>query len=185
MDHELTLEDLKGKQSVRATFRLSQQVIDLLALIADQLGIKQKSLFDQLVEDATVLERIAKDDNEYGQNRVERKQKTFVLSRSSLSVLNSVASKRNISRDLLVEISIRRLLPIIESEIEKHNHRKALLKEMEKYLKKGEVLLEKTEELLGKDDFLYGLIESQVAMVQKNCSTIDQVVQKGTPMEEW
>ena len=56
---------------------------------------------------------------------------------------------------------------------------------MEKYLKKGEVFLQKTEELLGKDDLLYGLIESQVAMVQKNCSTIDQVVKKGMPMEEW
>ena len=185
MDHELTLEDLKGKQSVRATFRLSQQVIDLLALIAGQLGIKQKSLFDQLVEDAAVLDRIAKEGSEYAQERGERKQKTFVLSRSSLSVLNSVASKRNISKDLLVEISIRRLLPVIESEIEKHIHRKALLKEMKKYLKTGKALLEKTEELLGKDDLIYGLMENQLAMVQNNFSTIDQVVKKGMPMEAW
>jgi hypothetical protein len=185
MERDLTLEDLKGKQSVRATFRLPQQVIDLLALIAGQLGIKQKSLFDQLVEDADVLDRIAKEVDESFEESVAHKQKTFVLSRSSLSVLNSVAAKRNISRDLLVEISIRRLLPVMESEIEKHVHRKALLKEMKMYLKKGEALLEKTEELLGKDDLLYGLMENQVAMVQKNFSTIDQVVKKGMPMEEW
>ena len=51
----LTVDDLKGKQSVRATFRLPQQVIELLTLIAGQLGIKQKSLFDQLIEDSAVL----------------------------------------------------------------------------------------------------------------------------------
>ena len=51
--------DLRGRQSVRATFRLSTKAIDALSVVAVQLGIKQKSLFDHLIEDLTVLEKIA------------------------------------------------------------------------------------------------------------------------------
>ena len=181
----LTLDDLKGKQSVRATFRLPQQVIDLLTVIAGQLGIKQKSLFDQLIEDASALEKVAREAKEYSEKEGERRQKTFVISRSTLLLLNEAAKQGKVPRDLLVEISIKRLLPIMESEMEKHRKRKALLNDMKTYLQQGKVLLEKTETLLGTDDLLYNMIENQIALAQKNISNINQVVQKGMPMEEW
>ena len=44
-------EDLRGRQSVRATFKLSSRAIDALSIVAAHLGIKQKSLFDHLIED--------------------------------------------------------------------------------------------------------------------------------------
>ncbi len=37
--------DLKGRQSVRATFRLSEDCIDAISILSAQLGIKQKSVF--------------------------------------------------------------------------------------------------------------------------------------------
>ena len=185
MTPDLTMDDLKGKQSVRATFRLPQQVIDLLTVIAGQLGIKQKSLFDQLVEDASTLEQAAREAKEFSGGDGERRQKTFVISRNSLLLLNDVAKQKEVPRDLLVEISIKRLLPIMESEIEKHRKRKGLLKDMKTYLQQGKVLLEKTETLLGTDDLLYHMIENQIALARKNISAMDQVVQKGMPMEEW
>ena len=55
----LSADILRGRQSVRATFRLPSQVIALLSVAASQLGLKQKSLFDQLVEDRAVLEQVA------------------------------------------------------------------------------------------------------------------------------
>ena len=39
--NDLTAEALKGRQSVRATFKLSEHVINLLSLVANQLGLKQ------------------------------------------------------------------------------------------------------------------------------------------------
>ena len=48
----LTADLLKGKQSIRATFKLPPDIIRLLSIAASQLGIKQKTLFDQLVEDS-------------------------------------------------------------------------------------------------------------------------------------
>jgi endonuclease/exonuclease/phosphatase family metal-dependent hydrolase len=41
--------DLRGRQSVRATFKLSVRAIDALSIVAAHLGIKQKSLFDHLI----------------------------------------------------------------------------------------------------------------------------------------
>ena len=49
---------LKGKQSVRATFRLSGGCIEAISIVANQMGIKQKSLFDHLVEDIKTLESL-------------------------------------------------------------------------------------------------------------------------------
>jgi len=45
---EPTSAELRGRQSVRATFRLSERAIDALSIVSVHLGIKQKSLFDHL-----------------------------------------------------------------------------------------------------------------------------------------
>ena len=39
---------LRGRQSVRATFRLSEACIDAISIVATHLGIKQKSIFEWL-----------------------------------------------------------------------------------------------------------------------------------------
>ena len=71
--------DLRGKQSVRATFKLSQKAIDSIGLVAIHLGIKQKSLFDHIIEDMTALSDLAKTIRIRQFKKIPRKQKTFVL----------------------------------------------------------------------------------------------------------
>ena len=51
--------DLRGRQSVRATFRLSEACIDAISILSAQLGIKQKSIFDHLLENAQILKSMA------------------------------------------------------------------------------------------------------------------------------
>jgi hypothetical protein len=184
-DREISFDELRKKQSVRATFKLPGEIIDLLGVIAGQLGIKQKSLLDQLVEDTSVLVKLVQENEQSQEEQTTRRQKTFVISRSSLRSINDIAKKQNISRDALVEISIKRLLPIIETELEKHIIRKTILKEMKNYLKIGENLLDKTQNLLGKDDVLYDMLEKQVSLTQKNIVTVQAIIEKGMPMEEW
>ncbi len=181
----LTVNDLKRKQSVRATFRLPQHVIELLSVIAGQLGIKQKSLFDQLVEDQSVLSQLAQEAQRYSPEENDRHQKTFVISRSSLHSLNEIAKKQKVPRDLLVEVSIKRLLPIVDSELERHRKRKELLVDMRKYLQHGRKLLRKTGDLLGQDDLLYKMIENQVELAQKDVAAVDAIVERGKPMEDF
>ena len=119
------------------------------------------------------------------EDQTTRRQKTFVISRSSLRSINDLAKKENISRDTLVEISIKRLLPIIETELEKHIIRKTILKEMNNYLKLTEKLLQKTQKLLGKNDVLYDMLEKQVSLAEKNIMAVDSIIEKGMPMEDW
>ena len=61
-NHSLDLtnvSDLMEKQSVRTTFKLSSELIETLRILSSQLGIKQKSLFDLLLEDTASLNEIA------------------------------------------------------------------------------------------------------------------------------
>ena len=181
----LSFDDLKGRQSVRATFRLPVQIIELLSLIAAQLGIKQKSLIDQLVADPSILRLVAREAQQRVPEKNGRRQKTFVLSRSSLDLLDSVASNEQVPRDVLVEFSIRRLLPVIESEQRKHEKRKILLQEMHDYLGQGKKIMRKAGALLGKDDQVYALIEQYVHTGEENIALLSGMVEKGRPMEDW
>lgn len=104
---------------MRTTFKLPEHIIKLLGIVARQLGLKQKPLFNQLVENTDVLNKVAATIQTTSLGQGKRRQKTFILSKRSLEVLDSVAGLQNIPRDVLVEISIRRLLPIITAEQEK------------------------------------------------------------------
>ena len=182
---DLTVDDLIGKQSVRATFKLPQEVIDLLGVMSGQLGINKKTLFDQLIENTSILRKIAQEAKNYRPDRAGWRQKTFVISRNSLDLLNSISRQEHVSRNLLVEISIQRLLPVAKTELDKHNNRKELQKEMAEYLMQGNNLLRKSAQLLGKDDKLHGMIKEQIAIARKNLSEIEIMIEKGMVMEDW
>ena len=181
----LSVDDLTGKQSVRATFRLPPQVIELLSVIASQLEIKQKSLFDQLVENTSIMEQVAREAQGYIPAEEERTQKTFVISRSTLLSLNQKSKEKKIPRDILVEVYIKQLEPVIKTELEKHKKRKLLLKEMKKYQATGDKLLKIAEDLIGKDDQLFERIKSQISIANKNVAAVESIIKKGMPMEDW
>lgn len=180
---KITADDLRKKQSVRATFKLPQQTISLLSVVARQLGVKQKSLFDQLNDNPRALSQLVQDSHDFVRNRKDRQQKTFVISRNSLHSVNTTAKEENISRDLLVELSISRLLPVAATELEKHEKRKELLIDMEEHLQQGKRILRKADELLGEDDPLIEMLRKQVNLSQKNIAEIHGMLQQGMGME--
>ena len=100
----LSLKGLQGRQSVRATFQLPENAIELLGLVASQFGVKQKSLLDQLVEDVTMLATLADDGGQAapGRHRNDRRRKTFVLSKRTLDALDDAARETSLPRDLLL-----------------------------------------------------------------------------------
>ena len=181
----ISFDDLRMKQSVRTTFKLPEEVINLLGIIASQLGIKQKSLLDQLTEDSRLLFKLAKEVNATTSDKEKRHAKTFVISRSSLKSINDVAQKQKVSRDILMEISIKRLLPIIEGELEKHIKRKQILEEMKQFMKQGEALRNHAKQALGEDDDIYEMIDNQFQLAKKNLTTAKRIIKKGMPMEDW
>jgi uncharacterized protein (UPF0147 family) len=147
------------------------------------LGIKQKSVFDHLMEDYQVLKSMARELEDIKFDRHERIQKTFVISRRSLSFLDMVSSKHNTPRDALVEYSVRRLLPIIASEREKHEKRKELMTAISSHFAKGEELLSKAEKMLGADDPIVNKLETAIAGYKNVLDGIVNFIEKGKIIE--
>jgi hypothetical protein len=174
---------LRGRQSVRTTFRLPVYLIELLGIVACQFGLKQKSLFDQLIEDNGVLHEIAENFSSYTPDNIERRAKTYVLSKQSLLTLERVSFERHIPRDLLMEISIRRLLPVLFAEREKHYKRAKILGEMQQYLLHGKNLQAQAEDLLGADDPVCETVSRMVRLGEEAAMNLTDIVAKGKTME--
>ena len=177
--------DLRGRQSVRATFRLSEACIEAISILSTQLGIKQKSVFDHLMEDAQVLKSIAREMANIEFDRHECVQKTFVISRRSLSFLDTISSKHNAPRDALVEYSVRRLLPIIAKERKKHEKRKELLTEISNHFAKGENLLSRADKMLGSDDPVVNKLKTAMYVYKNAFDDIASFIDKGKILEKF
>jgi hypothetical protein len=178
-------EDLRGRQSVRATFKLSARAIDALSIVAVHLGIKQKSLFDQLIEDAGSLSHIAREIESDDFSTLDRVQKTYVISRKTLRSLEDTSRQFDAPRDALVEYSIQRLLPVIAREREKHQKRKDILQDINTHLEQGLKILNKTRELLGENDPVYTKLEAAMGASMHARDNIDQFVERCEIIEEF
>ncbi|MDK9706672.1 MAG: hypothetical protein OEL83_06435 [Desulforhopalus sp.] len=181
---EESTADLRGRQSVRTTFKLSERSIDALSILAGQLGIKQKSLFDHLIEDTQALHTIASEFASVGR-AVQRVPKTYVVSRKTLENLEKVSEQYNTPRDALVEYSIERILPLLIREKEKHGKRKMLMEELREYQSRGAELLVKAEAALGEDDPVYLEILNMVRSVNTCYRELEQCVAKGNKIENF
>ncbi len=177
------LKDLRGRQSVRATFKLSPRAIGVLSTVAAHLGIKQKSLFDQLTEDIESLRAIARGIEPVEFRSLERVQKTFVISRRTLINLEAAARDSSTPRDALVEYSIQRLLPLILEEREKHRKRKTLREEIRRQAEQAEKSLKKAADLLGGDDPLTVRLEEAVRALSSLRAFLEDLLQKGEAIE--
>ncbi len=177
--------DLRGRQSVRATFKLTERAIDTISIVSVHLGIKQKSLFDHLIEDARTLDSIARQIEIGRFKELERTQKTFVLSRGTLIKLEAASALLDLPRDALVEYSIRRLKAIIEEEREKHGIRKRLLQEVREFVEAGRNLLADCRRQLGDEDPMTAAIEGAIRNCDIAGQSIENLVEKGKAIEKY
>jgi hypothetical protein len=178
-------EDLRGRQSVRATFKLSVKAIEAMSIVAVHLGIKQKSLFDHLIEDARSLSLIAQEIESEKFSTISRVQKTYVISRKTLSCLEEISKRFKAPRDALVEYSIQRLLPVIAKEREKHRKRKEILRDINAQLENGLIILQNSKALLGENDPVFVRLESAVKALANAQRSIEAFVEKGKIIEEF
>jgi len=178
-----TSSELRGRQSIRATFKLTAGCIDAISIVAKHLGIKQKSLFDHLAEDTQVLKTIAQEVSDAQFKTQERVQKTFVISRRSLQSIESISRLFNAPRDVLVEYSVQRLLPIIAAEREKHEKRKALITQLQQHFTASLALQEKIKAEIGQDDPMFSWMASVVNYYRNALFQMTDFVQKGKIIE--
>ncbi len=178
-------DDLRGRQSVRATFKLSTRAIDAMSIVSVHLGIKQKTLFDHLIEDARSLSQIAREIESEKFRTLGRVQKTFVISRRTLSSLDEISKRFQAPRDALVEYSIQRLLPVIEQERERHHKRKKILNDLNDHLADGIKLLNKSKLLLGENDPVFIRLAAAMKSMVDAHSNLKAFVEKGEIIEEF
>lgn len=177
--------DLRGKQSVRATFKLSQKAIDAIGLVAIHMGIKQKSLFDHIIEDQTALDDLAKTIRIRQFKKIDRKQKTFVLSRKTIDSLSAISETHGMPRDALVEYSIQKLESIILAEKLRHEERKKLHRQVQGHFESGEALYRDAMEILGEEDPFCRRLEKAIAMARKSSQEIHEFLEKSKVLEEF
>jgi len=182
---QASVTDLRGRQSVRATFKLSEGCIDAITIVATQLGIKQKSLFDHLSEDTQTLQSIARRLRNQRLDRRDRKQKTYVISRRTLNCLDDIARRFDAPRDALVEYSVQRLLPLILRERRRHERRKEMLSRITRHFRRGEKLLAEIGRQLGKDDPVYRRLAAAMVAYAGAYEQIRAIVEKGRIIEDF
>ncbi|MCG6931197.1 MAG: hypothetical protein LJE64_11640 [Desulfofustis sp.] len=175
---EISAQRLRGKQSVRATFRLSEQMIDLLKVAAAHLEVQQKSLIDELVHNRRTLDRVAAESRNTEQQDQKRRQKTFVVSRNSLALLDDISGKYDLSRDYLVERCIARLIPFVDAEQEKHEQRRQLIKDIDRLLAEGKKVLKKANGMLGPDDRFRIKLETMINQAERNIKELKKSVRE-------
>lgn len=177
--------DLRGRQSVRATFKLTARAIETMSAVSIHLGIKQKSLFDHLVDDIKALEVIAREVQTTKFDEPSRVQKTFVLSRRTLNSLELASVNFQTPRDALVEYSIQRLMPVITKEKEKHQKRKALLNRINEFLENGEQILSEAREWLGDEDPVFDELSRAMTVLLNARDDIAAFIDKGKIIEKF
>ena len=185
MMSETYSSDLRGRQSVRTTFKLSPRSIDALSLLAAQLGIKQKSIFDHLVDDTTALKALAREIEKKGEIGHNRVAKTYVISRRTLENLEQVCKRYQTPRDALVEFSIERILPLIQEEKKKHENRKKLSNKLDRFLAESRELLKEADRLLDRDDPVFEQIYQAARTVQTGHDEIRSIIDRGARLEEF
>lgn len=177
--------DLRGKQSVRATFKLSQKAIDAIGLVAIHMGIKQKSLFDHIIEDMEALDDLAKTIHIRQFKKIPRRQKTFVLSRRTIDALETISRTYNTPRDALVEYSVKKLETIIKEEKARHTERKRLQKEVDEHFDQGRLLYQKAAQVLGETDPFCRRLERGILACRRAQAELDDFIEKSKVLEDF
>lgn len=182
---EEAFSSLRRRQSVRATFKLTDTCIEAISIIAAQLGIKQKSLFDHLFSDTQTLRAIAQKVRNARFDADNRVQKTFVISRGSLTSLEDIAKRFNTPRDALIEISVQQLLPMIEEQRKRHVKRKAIFARIEKHLEAGRKLLSQAYAELGEEDLLTDRMTAGMAAYESAFKHMQAFIEKNEGIEDF
>ncbi|MDA8140399.1 MAG: hypothetical protein M0036_17265 [Desulfobacteraceae bacterium] len=180
---ENTFSNLRGRQSVRATFKLTDSCIEAIGIIAAQMGIKQKSLFDHLLSDSQTLSAIAEKVRNARLQASNRIQKTFVISRGALGILEEIAHNFNAPRDALIEISIQRLLPMIADQRKRHAKRKAIFERVEKHLAAGRKMLAEAYAELGEEDLITDRLTAAMANYESAFKHMSAFIEKSEGIE--
>ena len=97
---------------------------------------------------------------------------------------SAIARRLNVS-DLVIGLTVRRLLPIIAKERKKHEKRKELLSDISNHFAEGEKLLSKAEELIGVDDLVVDKLRTAMSVYENAFDEIANFIDRGRMIEKF
>lgn len=175
--------DLRGRQSVRVSFKLSPNCIDAITILGSHLRLKPKSLFDHMVQKREILEAVAAVIKKDSVEDIPRMVKAYVISRDAVLVLDDVARVSKVPRDALIEASVMHLMPLIQKEQTRHHSRKALLLIMERHLKSCRKLFDDMTGELGNNDPMCDQMKNVMGSYERAFAAMTAFVGKGKNIE--
>ena len=175
--------ELIAKQSIRTTFKLSEKTSNLLKVSAKHLGIKQKTLLDELLEDKKALDLLADDAITYARDENKCRPKTMVLSQKALDQLETVSSYREIPRDYLIELSVARLASYVHSSAKTHENRGLLMEQLDRHNSQLIDLYSKAETMLQEDDAFLLSFKTLAEITLKQLEKIRKTVKDNSEFE--
>jgi hypothetical protein len=175
--------ELRGRQSIRVSFKLTRKCIEAMNILGSHLRLKPKSLFDHMVQEPQTLEAIAARARSLNSENQPRMAKTYVISRDAAEMLDAAARAHKVSRDALVETSVEHLMPLIRKEQVRHTARKNLASGMERHLKDGRKLLDDMVGELGDADPMCDKMRSVMAVYERAFASLSVFIQKGEMIE--
>jgi hypothetical protein len=152
-------------------------------ILGSHLGLKPKSLFDHMVEEAATLDAIASHAAGLRLDDQPRLAKTYVISRDAVELLDEVARQRKVSRDALVETSVQHLMPLIKKEQGRHISRKNLAQRMGCHLRNGRKLHADMVAELGDNDPMCDKMAHVMTAYERAFAALSAFIEKGERIE--
>ena len=136
-------------------------------------------MFDYLLEDSDSLIAIARSNPRKNIEKKSRIQKTFVISKKSLSSLENLLSKVDASRNDLVEYAIQRLLSILLKERSQQKNREMALAQIAQHFEQSQELMHEIAKSIGNDDPLYEYFWEVIEAYRNAFDKMEKLVQQG------
>ncbi|MCB2200452.1 hypothetical protein KQI63_13675 [bacterium] len=160
-----TLLDQKREPEVRTTFTLTEEAIEALNWLGEEVGVQARDIAELALSDLApnkigadsdscvrdILQRI--ETTESGDRTAYNQRKNLVLQRSSVQMLNDLSKSHEIPRDTLVNHLILHARGCIESVvIERNSNRQQVLTQVRDWMGQADSILETLQSSLSESD---------------------------------
>jgi hypothetical protein len=202
--------DLKDRESVRTTFKISTLSAETIKVLAKHHGIRFKEVFDNLcaqflkerlmekisdkseLDQAPLLQQlaylveqqIAQKPDQYNEQKKDLVRKSQVVSRGALRTLNEVSKEYKIPRDLLVDWSLAIMRTRFDDDIETTQEQYEQAEEMiAGFIATGNRLYDDLDDLLEANDPLLARFDYPMIMLDNLLLAIKAYLKDGTPID--
>lgn len=176
---------LTKKESKRTTFKLSNKCLEAFEWMVESYNATAKEVLDIISLSDEIIDHAIEIAKEHNEDESQKKtRKTFVISKQSLSQLNRISTKENVSRDTLIEMLILLYKSLLEKHLEEEKEKeKEALKIISNFWSEAENVEGHLDELLSEENPIrdrFGLI----SIITGNLySAIKSKLSDGTPVD--